>query len=427
MTLFSEDLQTFQRGLDTDVQSASPSQEIAQAPIVDTSSFQQDLENFRSQGVKSTDFGGVAQEAAGREQAARAELIDKQNEAQRIQEERNQELMRMAAEDSRTQVSEGDPTTGAQISMEMHGEQKSILPQGVQVTQKFGNRNPGVEVFSKGINYGTDFGAKKGTPVAIPPGEWEVVDSWGGAKREGFIGNGDNSGYGNSVLIRNTDTGELMRYSHLDQGSVRAQAGQRLKGGTVFAKTGNTGNSTGPHLDLEYVDANGRYQDVLNSPYSGAMFGASGGGNPLKSLWGFLKGDLNDQRSREIQEVGKRYGGMAQAGVMNTSGDLRDKTLTGAQLSDKEVARLNENAMIYPIARAKSVDPMADRTVLLSAERTALNSKTPISEFMIADNSITRLAEKLVSKKDVAKLSKQFPVGQERIKALVDLIEKNIK
>jgi murein DD-endopeptidase MepM/ murein hydrolase activator NlpD len=417
MSDFKQDLSKFQ-SVSQPGQVALPGE--VSLPGGDISDFKKDLQTFKG------DIAGLAEPA---EIALQTEAMKLQVKlAKDAERERQQALRQMNAQDARTQVSEGDPTTGVQMSVEMHGDQGSILPSGVQVTQKFGNKNPGVEVFSGGINYGTDFGAKKGTPVAIPPGEWEVVDSWGGAKREGFIGNGDNSGYGNSVLIRNTDTGELMRYSHLDRGSVRAQAGQRLKGGTIFAKTGNTGNSTGPHLDLEYIDSKGRYQDVLNSPYAGAMFGASGGGNPLKSLWGFLKGDLNDQRAREIQEVGNRYGGMAQAGVMNTSGDLKEKTLTGAQLNDKEVARLNENAMIYPIARAKrSVDPIADRTVLLSAERTALNPKTPISEFMTADNSITRLAEKLVSKKDVAKLSKQFPVGQERITALVDLIEKNIK
>ena len=130
------------------------------------------------------------------------------------------------------------------------------------VTQKFGNRSP-IERYSGGINYGTDFGVPKGTAVALPEGKWKVLSAFGGASE----GNrGVNRGYGNSVFVENALTGEKLRFSHLSK--VGVNPGQLVEGGSVIAFSGNTGNSTGPHLDLEAYDSTGRIVDVLKTPYA---------------------------------------------------------------------------------------------------------------------------------------------------------------
>ncbi|KKL88347.1 hypothetical protein LCGC14_1925630 [marine sediment metagenome] len=85
------------------------------------------------------------------------------------------------------------------------------------------------------------------------------------ATREGFIGNGDNSGFGNSVLIQNTQTGETLRFSHLD--GVKVRPGQKIGGGQQLGVSGNTGNSSGSHLDVEYRDSTGALRDVLGSRF----------------------------------------------------------------------------------------------------------------------------------------------------------------
>lgn len=142
--------------------------------------------------------------------------------------------------------------------------QERILPVAAKVTQVFGNRNPAIEIFSKGINTGTDFAVAKGTPVSLPPGNWQVIKSFSGAK-EGA--RGANSGYGNSILAKNTDTGETIRFSHLSR--VNVKPGQAVRGGMVVGLSGNTGNSTGPHLDVEYRDKSGKLADILRSRYGG--------------------------------------------------------------------------------------------------------------------------------------------------------------
>jgi len=149
--------------------------------------------------------------------------------------------------------------------------QKSMMGDKVGITQAYGNKNPGLEVFSKdGVNRGVDFGVREGTPLALPPGTWQVIEAFGEAKGTGRIGNDTNRGYGNSVLVKNTKTGEMMRFSHLK--SVMLQPGKTYSGGTVFGQSGATGNVTGPHLDLEYKDAQGNFQDVMRSVYANYLF-----------------------------------------------------------------------------------------------------------------------------------------------------------
>jgi murein DD-endopeptidase MepM/ murein hydrolase activator NlpD len=52
---------------------------------------------------------------------------------------------------------------------------------------------------------------------------------------------------GNFVRILHDD-GTMGVYLHLMQGSVVVQEGQRVSVGSSLARSGNTGNSTGPHL-----------------------------------------------------------------------------------------------------------------------------------------------------------------------------------
>lgn len=134
---------------------------------------------------------------------------------------------------------------------------------GFPITQAFGNKS-GVEVFSHGINTGVDIGVPKNTPIALPKGKWKVISAFNGAKN-GFVGDNENSGYGNSVYVQNVDTGEKLRFSHLNQVHIPSDT---LEGGQVIGLSGATGNTTGPHLDLEYRDSNGRLGDFLQTPYA---------------------------------------------------------------------------------------------------------------------------------------------------------------
>lgn len=134
-----------------------------------------------------------------------------------------------------------------------------------QVTQPFGNRSS-IEKFSGGVNLGADFRVTTGTPLAAPSGEWKVVTA-----SPGF-----NQGSGNIAKIQNTKTGETLGFEHLS--NIGVKPGEVITGGTVIGLSGGDqggsgmGNSTGAHASIPYQDAQGRYQDVLKTPYIAEVF-----------------------------------------------------------------------------------------------------------------------------------------------------------
>ena len=58
---------------------------------------------------------------------------------------------------------------------------------------------------------------------------------------------------GNHVIVRLED-GSFAAYGHLAPGSVRVRVGQRVRGGQVLGRLGDSGNSGGPHLHFQLMD-----------------------------------------------------------------------------------------------------------------------------------------------------------------------------
>ncbi|WP_344262432.1 M23 family metallopeptidase [Streptomyces sodiiphilus] len=87
---------------------------------------------------------------------------------------------------------------------------------------------------------GQDFAVPTGTPVQAVHG--------GTVVKAGGNGGGDGPAYGNAVVIEHPD-GTYSQYAHLDQ--VKVSPGESVKTGDRIALSGNTGNSSGPHLHFE--------------------------------------------------------------------------------------------------------------------------------------------------------------------------------
>jgi murein DD-endopeptidase MepM/ murein hydrolase activator NlpD len=102
-------------------------------------------------------------------------------------------------------------------------------PSGLPVT---GGRL--TQSFHTGHN-GLDIGVVVGTPVKTTMDGKVIHAGW------------NNQGYGNLVIVEN---GEYRTYyAHLS--SVPVSVGETVSAGTTIGLSGNTGNSTGPHLHYE--------------------------------------------------------------------------------------------------------------------------------------------------------------------------------
>lgn len=100
----------------------------------------------------------------------------------------------------------------------------------------YGTKNAG---YSSGAHRGTDFSVPVGTPVSSP--------RFGGVIKSLEPNSG---AYGNSIVVQYPD-GSTSRFSHLSDIPEGLKIGQSLDRGKAFAKSGNTGHTTGPHLDVE--------------------------------------------------------------------------------------------------------------------------------------------------------------------------------
>lgn len=88
--------------------------------------------------------------------------------------------------------------------------------------------------------YAMDIAMPVGTPIIAARGGMVV-------KTENHQSGRGTNPAGNFVRVLHDD-GTMGVYLHLKQNSVQVREGQRVQAGELLAQSGNTGNSTGPHL-----------------------------------------------------------------------------------------------------------------------------------------------------------------------------------
>ncbi|MGW1019402.1 peptidoglycan DD-metalloendopeptidase family protein [Streptomyces niveus] len=100
--------------------------------------------------------------------------------------------------------------------------------------------------WASGYHTGVDFPVPTGTSVKAVAGGTVVSAGWEGS-------------YGYQVVIRHGD-GKYSQYAHLSALNVRD--GQKVNAGQRIARSGSTGNSTGPHLHFEMRTGPGYGSDI---------------------------------------------------------------------------------------------------------------------------------------------------------------------
>ena len=122
---------------------------------------------------------------------------------------------------------------------------------------------------------GTDIGVPRGTPVVAAQAGWvkQRADGYG----DGYPGNTDGGGFGNHVAIYHGGAGHETIYGHMLAGSGIPAQSATVDCGTGIGGSGNSGNTTGPHLHFETrveVDETGSYYSgYADDPYAGPCGG----------------------------------------------------------------------------------------------------------------------------------------------------------
>lgn len=124
-----------------------------------------------------------------------------------------------------------------------------VLPtSSYSISTWYGEAGP---YWSSGYHTGVDFAAAYGTPVVATTNATVVQTGWDGA-------------YGNQIRIQ-IENGDQIWYNHLS--SIEVTVGQTVSTGTPIGRVGDTGNSYGAHLHLEYRLASNLGSGVDPVPY----------------------------------------------------------------------------------------------------------------------------------------------------------------
>lgn len=109
-----------------------------------------------------------------------------------------------------------------------------VLPTtGFRISTWFGEGGP---YWSSGYHTGIDFATAYGTPVIAVTNAVVAETGWDGP-------------YGNQIRL-NLENGDQVWYNHLS--SIEVTAGQAVTKGQEIGRVGDTGNSYGAHVHVEY-------------------------------------------------------------------------------------------------------------------------------------------------------------------------------
>lgn len=120
---------------------------------------------------------------------------------------------------------------------------------GGRISSPFGPRTHPITGVVGKMHNGVDFAVPVGTSVHAASGGIVIMAEW-------------YSGYGYTVIVDHGG-GLWTLYGHLREGGFKVSKGDTVSKGDVIAESGNTGNSTGPHLHFEVRD-NGTAVNPMN-------------------------------------------------------------------------------------------------------------------------------------------------------------------
>lgn len=151
---------------------------------------------------------------------------------------------------------------------------------GARLSSGYGMRKHPILGYNK-LHQGTDFAARRGTPVMASGSGTVERASWFGA-------------YGKYIRIRHNSTYKTA-YAHLSKFGKNIKAGRKVRQGQIIGYVGSTGRSTGPHLHYEVLVNNKR----INSQRLKLPSGKKLSKNEMENF------NLEKQRIDQLAEISK--------------------------------------------------------------------------------------------------------------------------
>ncbi|MCX5377680.1 M23 family metallopeptidase [Streptomyces sp. NBC_00091] len=99
-----------------------------------------------------------------------------------------------------------------------------------------------------------------GQDFAVPTGTAVKAAGAGTVVKAGPNGGGDGPAYGNAIVIKHANN-TYSQYAHLSK--IQVRIGQKVSAAQQIALSGNTGNSSGPHLHFE-IRTTPNYGSAIN-------------------------------------------------------------------------------------------------------------------------------------------------------------------
>jgi murein DD-endopeptidase MepM/ murein hydrolase activator NlpD len=196
----------------------------------------------------------------------------------------------------KTNAQQTNKTSAQKLTQEQQVQLFGYPVSGAKITQAFGNKpsNPNIR-YESGTNLGTDFSASIGSAISAPVGGTVIgINPGAGA-------------WGNQVVIDAGD-GRQLSFNHMSSfGKIKK--GQTIKAGDILGQVGRSGQTTGPHLDME-ATVNGT-SVPLSTAFKGYQFDSAYGGmeSGVKDAQGYNRSQKSFYNTNDLSKsTGSVYG-----------------------------------------------------------------------------------------------------------------------
>lgn len=265
-----------------------------------------------------------------------------------------------------------------------------IFKGNYSVSQYYGENPSYYKQFGLAAHEGVDFPTPIGVEILVPFDEGVILRDNDDFK---------NNAYGDFVVVWDPKQHCAIWFCHLSENFVSYK--DTVKKGQVIGKTGNTGNSSGPHLHINFVETDERGNRLnMNNGYQGFLnildtnlvtweLGSNPAPQPPQS-------DMTDQEKKDIESMNKlrEYNNVwyeAKFIIADFEALKKERDSLGAEIGKKDELIKNLNQLI----NEKNSVIIKLQSTISTQETTLLNQGTRIFSLEEQAKKVPMLEEQL--------------------------------